>query len=115
MLKMLIAVDGSDHSRRAVEAAARLAAQIPDAQAVLLLTAWSSDASARSRQRDIVRQRLGPAMASTVSRVSGPMESLKDALRLMVLDLCMPALQQLSQPQYMAFREALTEVIRADE
>jgi nucleotide-binding universal stress UspA family protein len=36
MLKMLIAVDGSDHSRRAVEAAARLAAQIPDAQAVLL-------------------------------------------------------------------------------
>lgn len=42
------------------------------------------------------------------------MESLKDALRLMVLDLCMPALQQLSQPQYMAFREALTEVIRAD-
>jgi len=85
-----------------------------DAQAVLLLTAWSSDASARSRQRDIVRQRLGPAMASTVSRLSAPMESLKDALRLMVLDLCMPALQQLSQPQYMAFREALTEVIRAD-
>jgi hypothetical protein len=85
-----------------------------DAQAVLLLTAWSSDASARSRQRDIVRQRLGPAMASTVSRLGGPMESLKDALRLMVLDLCMPALQQLSQPQYMAFRETLTEVIRAD-
>ena len=85
-----------------------------DAQAVLLLTAWSSDASAQSRQRDIVLQRLGPAMASTVSRLSAPMESLKDALRLMVLDLCMPALQQLSQPQYMAFREALTEVIRAD-
>jgi nucleotide-binding universal stress UspA family protein len=36
MLKMLIAVDGSSHARHAVEAAARLAAQVQDAEAVLL-------------------------------------------------------------------------------
>ena len=36
MMKMLIAVDGSDHSRRAIEAAARLARQMQSAQVVLL-------------------------------------------------------------------------------
>jgi nucleotide-binding universal stress UspA family protein len=36
MLKMLIAVDGSNHARRAVEAAARLAAQVQDAEVLLL-------------------------------------------------------------------------------
>jgi nucleotide-binding universal stress UspA family protein len=36
MLKMLIAVDGSNHARHAVEAAARLARQVPDAEVVLL-------------------------------------------------------------------------------
>jgi nucleotide-binding universal stress UspA family protein len=36
MLKMLIAVDGSEHARRAVEAAARLASQLQDVEVVLL-------------------------------------------------------------------------------
>jgi nucleotide-binding universal stress UspA family protein len=36
MLKLLIAVDGSDHSRRAVEAAARLAKETTALEAVLL-------------------------------------------------------------------------------
>ena len=36
MLKLLIAVDGSDHARRAIEAAARLAAQVPQSQALIL-------------------------------------------------------------------------------
>jgi nucleotide-binding universal stress UspA family protein len=36
MLKLLIAVDGSDHSRRAIEAAARLAKETTALEAVLL-------------------------------------------------------------------------------
>lgn len=36
MLKLLIAVDGSDHARRAIETAARLSAQVGEAQALLL-------------------------------------------------------------------------------
>lgn len=36
MLKLLIAVDGSDHSRRAIEAAARLAALAKDVEALIL-------------------------------------------------------------------------------
>jgi nucleotide-binding universal stress UspA family protein len=35
-MKMLIAVDGSEHARRAIEAAARLAKQMPAAEVVLL-------------------------------------------------------------------------------
>jgi nucleotide-binding universal stress UspA family protein len=36
MMKMLIAVDGSEHARRAIEAAARLATQVKAAQVLLL-------------------------------------------------------------------------------
>jgi nucleotide-binding universal stress UspA family protein len=36
MLKMLVAVDGSEHARRAVEAAAQLAAQLKDVEVLLL-------------------------------------------------------------------------------
>jgi nucleotide-binding universal stress UspA family protein len=36
MMKMLIAVDGSEHARRAIEAAARLAKQMQSAEVVLL-------------------------------------------------------------------------------
>ncbi len=36
MLKMLIAVDGSDHARRAIEAAARLAQQVAQVEALIL-------------------------------------------------------------------------------
>jgi len=68
----------------------------------------------RERQRDAVRTGLGPAVASTVSRLRPHMERVPEALRLMLLDLCMPALQQLSQPQYVAFRDTLALVMRAD-
>lgn len=36
MLKLLIAVDGSEHARHAIEAAGRLASQLPGVQALLL-------------------------------------------------------------------------------
>jgi hypothetical protein len=85
-----------------------------DAQAVLLLSTWSTDDQIRERQRDVVRSMLGPAIASTVSRLKPSMERVPEALRLMLLDLCMPALQQLSQPQYRAFRDTLARVMRAD-
>ena len=85
-----------------------------DAQAVLLLSTWSTDDAVRDRQREAVRSGLGPAIASTVSRLRPSMERVPEALRLMLLDLCMPALQQLSQPQYQAFRTTLSAVMRAD-
>ena len=85
-----------------------------DAQAVVLLLAWAESDEARERQREAVRSALGPAMASTVSRLRPSMERLHACLHLVVLDLCMPALQQLSLPQYRSFREALAEVVKAD-
>lgn len=85
-----------------------------DAQAVLLLSTWATDDAVRDRQREAVRAGLGPAVASTVSRLRPMMERVPEDLRLMLLDLCMPALQQLSQPQYRAFRDTLARVMRAD-
>jgi uncharacterized tellurite resistance protein B-like protein len=85
-----------------------------DAQAVLLLSAWGSTDEVRERQRDVVRANLGPAMAATVSRLRPAMSRVPEPLLLTVLDLCMPALQQLSQRQYRDFRAALGEVMRAD-
>jgi uncharacterized tellurite resistance protein B-like protein len=53
-------------------------------------------------------------MASTLSRLRPLMDRVPDPLRMMLLDLSMPALQQLSQRQYVEFRSTLAEVIRAD-
>jgi len=85
-----------------------------DAQAVLLLFTWSEDEAVQESQREIVQRCLGPAMAAMVSRLHIPMQSLQESSRLVVLDLCMPALAQLSQPQYQRFRDALSNTIRAD-
>ena len=85
-----------------------------DAQAVVLLLAWSSQEEPRERQRQAVLSGLGPAMASTVTRLRPAMERVNASLQLVVLDLCMPAMQQLSLPQYQAFRSTLTNVILAD-
>jgi len=85
-----------------------------DAQAVVLLLAWSSHEEARERQRKAVLTGLGPAMASTVTRLRPAMERIDASLQLIVLDLCMPAMQQLSLPQYQAFRSTLTTVVKAD-
>lgn len=85
-----------------------------DAQAVVLLLAWSSHEEARERQRKAVLAGLGPAMASTVTRLRPAMERIDASLQLIVLDLCMPAMQQLSLPQYQAFRSTLTMVVKAD-
>jgi Zn-dependent protease with chaperone function/uncharacterized tellurite resistance protein B-like protein len=85
-----------------------------DAQGVVLLLAWSHDEQAQERQRQCVRAGLGPAMASTVSRLRPAVQRLDASLHLVLLDLCMPALQQLSLPQYQAFRSTLSEVVKAD-
>jgi uncharacterized tellurite resistance protein B-like protein len=53
-------------------------------------------------------------MASTVTRLRPAMERIDASLQLIVLDLCMPAMQQLSLPQYQAFRSTLTTVVKAD-
>jgi uncharacterized tellurite resistance protein B-like protein len=53
-------------------------------------------------------------MVSTISRLRPLMDRVPEPLRMMLLDLSMPALQQLSQRQYVEFRSTLAEVIRAD-
>ena len=85
-----------------------------DAQALLLLTTWSDDASVQAMQREIVRARLGVPVLHAVQSLRPSMVLLRSTLRLVVVDLCMPALQQLSLPQYRTFREALGECMRAD-
>lgn len=85
-----------------------------DAQAVLLLTTWSDDEAAQAVQRQAVRARLGAPALHTVQALRDAMRRMPDSLRLAVVDLCMPALQQLSRPQYEAFRDTLGECMRAD-
>ena len=85
-----------------------------DAQAVLLLLSWGHDEGARERQREIVRAGLGPPMVALLSRLRPAVSELHESLHMVVIDLCMPAIQQLSRPQYRAFRDTLAEVMRAD-
>ncbi len=85
-----------------------------DAQAVLLLCTWAGDTAVQDRQLKLVEQHLGPALVSTVSRLRQPMELLPESMRIVVVDLCMPAIQQLTHDQYRPFSHALVDCIRAD-
>ena len=86
-----------------------------DAQAVLLLTTWSDDASVQATQREAVRAGLGEPTLRTVQSLRDATRRMPDSLRMAVVDLCMPALQQLSLPQYVAFRDTLGACMRADQ
>lgn len=84
MLKLLIAVDGSDHARRAIEAAARLAREVPEVQTVLVnvhegaayhgelppLDFESVEAALRERQSALLDAALTHARRSGLTAVS---------------------------------------------
>lgn len=84
MSKLLIAVDGSDHARRAIEAAARLAPQTPDLETVLVNvrnppTLYGTlppvhhdaiEANLRQAQSELLAAALADARRSGLARVS---------------------------------------------
>jgi Zn-dependent protease with chaperone function len=123
--RVLGAVQSGGVSSQAVASAQSVLRRVPpllreaageplDSQVVLLLLVAGADAPSRAKIRSIAQRQLGAATAACWDRLAPAATDLTDEVRLSLLDLCVPSLIRLSQPQYDAFRGALADAIRGD-
>ncbi|MDD5199418.1 MAG: M48 family metallopeptidase [Terrimicrobiaceae bacterium] len=82
------------------------------ASAVPLIYALLLSRDAATRERQLAGIELNDAERAEVARDLGRSGEITDALAMM--DLCLPALRKLSEPQYRAFRENVRRLIACD-
>ena len=106
--------------------AASLIEQLPDsvkaaahepfaARALVYAMLIDKDQETQGRQLDHLRRHAEPGTAAECERLLPEVQALDDRQRLPALDLAMPALRQLSQPQYATFRDSVERLIRTDD
>jgi hypothetical protein len=106
--------------------AASLIEQLPDsvkaaahepfaARALVYAMLVNKDQETQGRQLDHLRRHAEPGTAAECERLLPDVQALDDRQRLPALDLAMPALRQLSQPQYATFRDSVERLIRTDD
>ncbi|NBY67996.1 MAG: hypothetical protein EBQ58_03985 [Betaproteobacteria bacterium] len=106
---------GANSLLKKIPDAVRNAVREPlDAQAVLLLLVTGAQTNMRDNVRALALEQLGETMVACWDRLAPHMFELPDETRLVVLDLCVPTLTQLTKQQYVAFRTALTAAMRSD-
>jgi Zn-dependent protease with chaperone function len=108
-------LDGARALLKKIPDAVQIAAREPlDVQAVLLLLVTDPQNENRDQVRALALNQLGESLVACWDRLASSMLELPDEIRLVVLDLCVPTLTQLTKQQYVAFRTTLTAAMRSD-
>lgn len=108
-------LDGARVLLKKIPEAVQVAAREPlDVQAVLLLLVTDPKNENRNQVRALALKQLGESVVACWDRLASSMLELPDEIRLVVLDLCVPTLTQLTKQQYVAFRTTLTAAMRSD-
>jgi Zn-dependent protease with chaperone function len=108
-------LDGARVLLKKIPDAVQIAAREPlDVQAVLLLLVTNPENENRDQVRALALKQLGESVVACWDRLASSMLELPDEIRLIVLDLCVPTLTQLTKQQYVAFRTTLTAAMRSD-
>ena len=108
-------LDGARALLKEIPEAVQIAAREPlDVQAVLLLLVTDPQNENRDQVRALALNQLGESVVACWDRLASSMLKLPDEIRLVVLDLCVPTLTQLTKQQYVAFRTTLTAAMRSD-
>ena len=95
--------------------AVQTAAREPlDAQVILLLLVTGAQLDAQEKVRGLALEHLGQGVMASWHQLAASVVGLPDEIRLVVLDLCVPTLTQLTKQQYVVFRTTLTAAMRAD-
>ena len=84
------------------------------ARAVVLALLCDREPAVRSRQLERVTASGDEALARELGAALPAADALPSEARLPLVDLAVPALRQLSRPQYASFRALLDELVRAD-
>lgn len=95
-----------------LEAAAR---EPLGAEAILFGLLLSPDAAVRARQMAALTATAGEPSARETQRLHPAVRQLAGRARLPLVDLALPALRELSGPQYQRFETALRQLIEADQ
>jgi hypothetical protein len=96
----------------ALRDAARSPGQAPALICGLLL---GSEASLRTRQRELVAARAGPTVADELTRLEPALAAVGAEHRLPLVHLALPVLRGLPPAQLAAFLDALDELVHADQ
>jgi len=72
------------------------------------------EAKVRERQLELMNENADPAVAAEMRRLLPEIDRCGDALRLPIVDLALPALRQLSPPQYLTFCRVVRDLANAD-
>jgi len=108
-------LDGARVLLKKIPEAVQVAAREPlDVQAVLLLLVTDPKNENRDQVRALALKQLGESVVACWDRLASSMLKLPDEIRLVVLDLCVPTLTQLTKQQYVSFRTTLTAAMRSD-
>ena len=117
-LSRVVPQESLDEARvllKKIPEAVQVAAREPlDVQAVLLLLVTDPKNENRNQVRALALKQLGESVVACWDRLASSMLELPDEIRLVVLDLCVPTLTQLTKQQYVAFRTTLTAAMRSD-
>lgn len=84
------------------------------ARAVIYSLVVHPDPAARARQQAILELHADPAVASVAAEIAPLTAALDERLYLPLIDLCLPALRELSAPQYQTFRSVTEKLMAAD-
>lgn len=85
------------------------------AQAVVYGLLLSREAAVQERQFALLRPELDPSLLGVLGVLRDGLLSLDQGLRLPLLELALPALKQLSKPEFVCFKNNLLLLIKADE
>jgi len=84
------------------------------ARAIIYGLLLDKDIQAAKKQQNILKDRAHPLTYKAFQKIAIQVQKLDHYLRLPLIELCMPALKELSAPQYKTFKQALILMIRAD-
>ena len=94
---------------------ARAAHEPFTARALMFALLLDDDEALRNVQLVHLRAAAHPATFTALNKLVAPVKQLARTQHLPLIELAMPALKQLSQPQYRVFKANLTALIRADK
>ncbi len=89
--------------------------EAPNAIAMIYTLLLSADASLRARQLEYLMQHAQPAVTAAMPIAGKTFQQLDQERKLPLVDLCIPALRQLSSTQYEQFRSNLDYLINSDQ
>ena len=100
----------------AIPATLKQAAEEPfGARAIIYGMLFDKNAEIEAQQRSMLMQVADPAVAEHTKVLKDDLAALPVYARLPLLELTIPALQQLSAPQYQQFRKAVQSLIATDK